>query len=127
MSKNQSCGAQGMFLGLCVGLLAGAATALLLTPRSGEDTRALLTDKANDAKTVLGERVHSMQEAATTQLHTLQETATTQLQGVREKATDLVGKAKTVIDEYVPQNVRVKLAKDVSHKIEDGLQQLATL
>lgn len=48
MSENNS--ATTFLSGLIVGAAVGAGVALLLAPRSGKETRALLTDKARDLK-----------------------------------------------------------------------------
>lgn len=42
-------GSGGFIVGLAVGLLAGAVLAMILAPRSGEDTRDLLFAKAREA------------------------------------------------------------------------------
>ena len=51
---NQSKGSNGNFSGLVVGTLVGAAVgagvALLCAPRSGEETREMLADKARELK-----------------------------------------------------------------------------
>jgi gas vesicle protein len=48
MSQDTSGGT--IFMAFVLGAIAGAATALLLAPQSGEETRHLLADKAREGK-----------------------------------------------------------------------------
>jgi gas vesicle protein len=52
-------GGTGSFL---LGLLVGAGVALLLAPRSGEETRALLTDRARRLKDAAEEGIDDLQD-----------------------------------------------------------------
>ncbi len=63
--------------GLLVGMLAGAAAALLLAPQSGEETRTLLREKGIE----LGHRAEELQAEA------------------KERAADLQTKVKQAVEE----------------------------
>lgn len=60
MSDNS---AKGAFLtGLLLGGLAGAATALLMTPQSGEETRVQIQTTGTHLKSQVGDKAASLQE-----------------------------------------------------------------
>jgi gas vesicle protein len=71
MSDHDDFGA--FLIGFVVGGVAGAVTALLLAPQSGEDTRALIKDKSIE----------------------LRDKAAEQAEVVASKANELAGQAKT--------------------------------
>ncbi len=79
----------GAFLiGFIIGGLTGAAIALIMAPQTGEETRAVLRDRAIELR-------DKAQETA----QTVQEQVGTQADVVRSKATDLASKAKASADD----------------------------
>lgn len=55
-------GGAGFVSGLLVGLLAGTALAMITAPKTGEDTRATLRDKAGDVGERLGGQTNELLE-----------------------------------------------------------------
>ncbi len=51
---------RAMLLGLFIGAVAGGVTALLLAPRSGRETQAMLRDRAKQTQQMLQERVNTV-------------------------------------------------------------------
>ncbi len=96
--------AKPVFTGLLIGGLIGAATALLMAPRSGEETRTEIRNKAMEyrdrTKDVLNETVSQAKSKA----HELKE-------GVMEKADELRHRGKEVADEQLER---------VSHAAQAG-------
>jgi gas vesicle protein len=79
----------GAFLiGFIIGGLTGAAIALIMAPQTGEETRAVLKDRAIELR-------DKAQETA----QTVQEQVGSQADMVRSKASDLANKAKTSADD----------------------------
>jgi gas vesicle protein len=84
---DRSC--SGDFLaGFLVGALVGAATALLLAPQSGEETRILIREKGIE----LGQRADELTEEARRRADELQHQA-------KGKADELQTKVKQAVDE----------------------------
>lgn len=85
---------KSVFTGLLIGGLIGAATALLMAPRSGEETRTEIRNKAVEyrdrTKDVLNETVTQAKSKA----HDLKE-------GVLEKADELRHRGKQVADQQL--------------------------
>ncbi len=87
MSENNN--ELGSFLaGFVIGGLVGAATALILAPQSGEETRSLMADKTRDLRQSGGERLHQYREVAGTRT-----------QEYRERAGGLVSEARGRVQE----------------------------
>jgi gas vesicle protein len=63
MDENKGGGA--FFAGFLLGVLAGAAVALLYTPQSGEKTRFLIQEKGIELKTQVEEKLPAQQAAVT--------------------------------------------------------------
>ncbi len=57
-------GSKGFALGIIIGALVGAGTALLLAPSSGDETRRLLRRKARRLSAQGGEALHHVAEDA---------------------------------------------------------------
>lgn len=51
-----------LFIGIAIGAVAGGLAALLLTPRSGKETRDLFRTKAMDAQHMVQDRVQQVKE-----------------------------------------------------------------
>jgi gas vesicle protein len=100
--------AKPVVTGLLIGGLIGAATALLMAPRSGEETRTEIRNKALEyrdrTKDVLNETVSQAKSKA----HDLKD-------GVMEKADELRHRGKEVADEQLER---------VSHAAEAGRKKV---
>jgi len=71
MSENSS--DFGAFLaGFVIGGLVGAATALILAPQSGEQTRGQISNKSTELYTTSGQRVQQYRELSTEKMHDYQ-------------------------------------------------------
>jgi gas vesicle protein len=60
MAENNSNQVGGVLAAFAVGALVGAAVALLYAPRSGKDTRELITDKGRDIKNKVTDAMDDM-------------------------------------------------------------------
>jgi gas vesicle protein len=60
MGENNSNPVGGALAAFAVGALVGAAVALLYAPRSGQETRELITDKGRDIKNKLTDAMDDM-------------------------------------------------------------------
>ncbi|MCP4423290.1 MAG: hypothetical protein GY803_02235 [Chloroflexi bacterium] len=79
----------GSFLaGFVIGGLVGAATALILAPQSGEETRTLMADKSRDLRQSGEERLQHYREVADTRT-----------QDYRDRAGDLVADTRGRLQE----------------------------
>ena len=106
--QNATRSAKPVVTGLLIGGLIGAATALLMAPKSGEETRAEIRNKALEyrdrTKDVLNETVSQAKSKA----HELKE-------GVVEKADELRHRGKKVADQQLER---------VSHAAKTGRQKV---
>lgn len=57
-------GIGGFFLGMLAGAVVGGIAALLLAPKSGPETREMITDRMNQWKDIVKSRAHEVGEAA---------------------------------------------------------------
>jgi len=101
----------GAFLaGFVIGGLVGAATALLLAPQSGEETRTLIRDKSIELKDKAGETAAEARARAETSLAEAQARAEKALaeaqakyeelaQQAKDKTTELKQRSQVVLDE----------------------------
>ncbi len=86
MEQNKSSrGALAFVLGFLVGATAGAATAILLTPEAGTDTRERLSRRASETAESLGKRVAEVRQMATDLAGDLKEDVTEWAQKTRER------------------------------------------
>ena len=84
MSENES--EIGIFMaGFVIGGLVGAATALLLAPQSGIETRAQIVAKGDEMRRVGEQRMHELGEKAGTASGQAQERARIVLDGGKRK------------------------------------------
>lgn len=66
MSENESNDLGAFLAGFVIGGLVGAATALILAPQSGQDTRSQIATKSHELRTAGGERIHEYRDTAST-------------------------------------------------------------
>lgn len=71
MSRDDSGGAGAVLMAFVLGAVAGAAVALLWAPASGEETRRLLSDKAQEGKEKAAEAAQKGREFITKQRETI--------------------------------------------------------
>ena len=94
--------------GFLVGSVIGVATALLFAPRSGEETRAEIRDKAVELRDRTSETVNQTVSQARSKASELKDT-------VREKAEELTQRGKATINRQVDR---------VSEATEAGKQKM---
>lgn len=88
----------GAFLaGFVIGGLVGAATALLLAPQSGEDTRTLIHDRSIELKDLALEKA----EEARVKAEAAAAEARTQADKITKLARDRAGQLKTTVQRKV--------------------------
>jgi gas vesicle protein len=93
----------GAFLaGFVIGGLVGAATALILAPQSGEETRAQIVSRSHDLRQASGERVRHYRDVADTYTHEARERAGQALDNTRNRVQEAGGqvqeRARIVLD-----------------------------
>jgi gas vesicle protein len=94
--------------GFLVGSVIGVATALLFAPRSGEETRAEIRDKAIELRERTNETVNQTVSQAKTKAAELKDT-------VREKAEEIKQRSKYTVNRQLDQ---------VSEAAETGKQRV---
>lgn len=97
-----------MLTGFLVGGLVGAATALLFAPRSGEETRAEIRDKAIDLRDRTTETVKDTVSEAKSKANELRD-------NVWEKADELKQRGKEVVSQQLDH---------ISHTAETGKKKV---
>lgn len=93
----------GAFLaGFVIGGLVGAATAIILTPQSGEETRSLIASKSNELLQSGGARVQQVRESAEAYSQEYLDKAGSALGSTRQQMKDVGGRvqeqARIVLD-----------------------------
>lgn len=93
----------GAFLaGFVIGGLVGAATAIILTPQSGEETRSKIANKSNELLQSGGARVQQVRESAEAYSHDYIDKAGAALSNTRQQVKDVGGRvqeqARIVLD-----------------------------
>ena len=84
----------GYWRGLVTGVIVGAAAALLLTPKKGDELRHELADgasKLKDKAGTLGEKAGELKERGVEALHNLRGDAEDALAGTLEDAGEIAG------------------------------------
>ena len=106
MSDNQeSSGLTGFLFGFLVGLTAGAATAIILAPSSGMDTRTQLQRRAAETCDTFGKRVAEVKQMAADLAGDLKEDVGEWAQRTREKLSqNLVRETRTRVEEALSPN-----------------------
>ena len=100
--------AKPVVTGLLIGGLIGAATALLMAPRSGEETRTEIRNKAVEYRDRTRDVLNETVSQAKSKAHELKE-------GVVEKADELRHRGKQVADQQFER---------VSHAAETGRKKI---
>lgn len=111
MSDNDS--DLGAFLaGFVIGGLVGAATALILAPQSGEETRAQIAHKSDELRRASEERVHHYRELADQVAHEYRgragELITDTRDRVQEAGSRVQTQARIVLDTGKERAAQVK-------------------
>jgi gas vesicle protein len=93
----------GAFLaGFVIGGLVGAATAIILTPQSGQETRTQIASKSNELLQSGGARVQQVRETAGNYSHEYMDKAGSALTNTRQQVKDVGGRvqeqARIVLD-----------------------------
>ncbi|HTZ72291.1 MAG TPA: YtxH domain-containing protein [Candidatus Aquilonibacter sp.] len=70
-----------------IGMGAGAAIAMLFAPRSGPETRQMISDKAKEARRIAEERARDFRDMATDKASQL-----------RDRANDVVDRGREAVD-----------------------------
>lgn len=109
MSEKNDFGA--FFIGFLVGGLTGAAVSLLFAPQSGEETRALIRDKAIELRDKASETVEEARVAAEKAWEEAKVKTEEWTKLAKEKTSELIEKGEGVIDES-----REKLAESIKPK-----------
>jgi len=90
----------GAFLaGFVIGGLVGAATALLLAPQSGEETRTVIRDKGIELKDKAGESTAEARVRAETALKEAQARYDAVTQQAKDKTDELLQRGQVVLEE----------------------------
>lgn len=87
---------KSVITGLLIGGLIGAATALLMAPRSGEETRAEIRNKAMEYRDRTRDVVNETMSQAKTKAQELKE-------GVVEKADEMKNRGKQTVNQKLDQ------------------------
>ncbi|HEX6383514.1 MAG TPA: YtxH domain-containing protein [Anaerolineae bacterium] len=111
MSDNNS--DLGAFLaGFVIGGLVGAATALILAPQSGEETRAQIANRSEELRRASEERVHQYRELADRYTHEYRDRAEELITDTRERVQEAGGRvqeqARIVLDAGKERVTQVK-------------------
>ena len=75
-------------IGFMIGGLVGAATALLLAPQSGEETRTIILDKSTEVKTKASESATKAMQDARVRAEDFAATAKERAQSVQKKGSE---------------------------------------
>ncbi|MCA9921603.1 MAG: YtxH domain-containing protein [Anaerolineales bacterium] len=103
----------GAFLaGFVIGGLVGAATALILAPQSGEETRSQIAARSSDLRQAGGERVQQYRDSAESYAQQYRERAGALVEDSRSRIQDVGGRvqeqARIVLDGGKEQATRVR-------------------
>jgi gas vesicle protein len=85
------------FTSFVIGLGAGAAIAMLFAPRSGEETRAMISDKARESRRIAGERAREIRDMAGDKAAQLRDMAN----DMAERGRDAVSRQKNAVSAAV--------------------------
>ena len=112
MSDNNSNDLGAFLAGFVIGGLVGAATALILTPQSGEETRSKIASVSNDLLQSGGARVQQVRESASSYSQEYLDKAGTALSSTRQQVKDVGGRvqeqARIVLDKGKEQAAQLR-------------------
>lgn len=91
--------ATDVLIGLGIGMIAGAVTALLLAPKSGEETRRQIGDMGRDAIEQGRQTLDSARQTATDTTRQIGETVQEGVETARRAATDQVRRVGQAIED----------------------------
>ena len=121
MSEQNSNDLGAFLAGFVIGGLVGAATALILTPQSGEETRNKIANKSNELLQSGGARVQQVRETAGSYSHDYLEKASSALNSTRQQVQDVGGRvqeqARIVLDKGKEQ------ASQLNNKVSNGTEE----
>ena len=98
MSDNSSGEFGAFFSGILIGGLVGAATALLLAPQSGEETRKQLSKSVGDIRDTAQDSLEDARERAEATIADARRRAERIVEEARERAETIANEAKTHIE-----------------------------
>ena len=115
----------GAFLaGFVIGGLVGAATALILAPQSGEETRGQIAVRSNELRQAGGERVQQYRDAAGNYTQEYRDRAGSAFEESRTRLQDAGGRvqeqARIVLDSGKEQASRVRNQVNTLVQRENG-------
>ena len=86
------------FTAFIMGMGAGAAIALIFAPRSGEETREMIAEKARKGRRFAEERARDLRDMAGDKAAQLREIASDKVAQARDMASDATERGKEVIN-----------------------------
>jgi len=121
----------GAFLaGFVIGGLVGAATALILAPQSGEETRGQIVDRSREVRRTGGERMHQYRERADAYTQDYRNRAGQVLEETRDRLGEAGGQvqeqARIVLDAGKERVSQIKVQVDTRSRKEDDPKQDAS-
>jgi gas vesicle protein len=110
------------FAGFIIGGLVGAATALLLAPQSGEETRAVIREKSIELKEKAYETAEETRERAEAALEDARIRAEQAYEEVRARAEELADVSRERAHEFQEQGKRIvdEQRAKITHVVETG-------
>ena len=88
------------FTSFLIGMSAGAALAVLLTPYSGEETREILSDTARQGRKFAEKNARQFQRVANEKVQQVREAASQRLDDLKEMAMDAADRGREVITRH---------------------------
>ncbi|MCI0394536.1 MAG: YtxH domain-containing protein [Chloroflexi bacterium] len=101
MSENNSSDIGAFLAGFVIGGLVGAATALILAPQSGEETRAQITAKGQEIRRIGEERVNEYREMAGQAVDDARSRVQDTTSQVQERARIVLDEGKSKVNEAI--------------------------
>lgn len=121
MSEQQSNDLGAFLAGFVIGGLVGAATAIILTPQSGEETRSKIANKSNELLHAGGARMQQVRETAGTYGQDYLDKASSALSSTRQQVQEVGGRvqeqARIVLDKGKEQ------ASQLGNQISNGTEE----
>jgi gas vesicle protein len=121
MSEQHSNDLGAFLAGFVIGGLVGAATAIILTPQSGQETRSKIASKSNELLQSGGARVQQVRETAGSYGHDYLEKASSALSSTRQQVQDVGGRvqeqARIVLDKGKEQ------ASQLGNRVSNGTDE----